>query len=418
MKEVFLRNKTMNLDPLDGLRAISILLVILFHAFFFLQYTFKELQDFALFSASLPWYLTWLKRGDLGVDIFFVLSAFLIGSQLFKQHQQQGRIQFPKFYRKRLLRIYPVYVFALLLYLLGKGWDYHVLYNLFAVNNFFELRKIVIPWSWSLSVEIQFYLICPFIILWATTTKRFWGLFTLMFITPIIWTSYFYFANDKLTSGTVLDILVENHEPTIVYYMQYLYVVPPARLAAFALGLAAAWLWTHKQNQLSEFFTAHSGLKTALISGAFLACLAITSIDMYQPLADKSAAGYFLYQANMLIGRPLFTLMVAVILLLSLLRSGFSHRLLSHAVWYPIARVSYSMYLFHPIFLFAAIALLFGTDGILSINLGQLFSLYLIGVGFSFLFGIFTYYSIERWFIEGRFETWFRFKRKEKLAQS
>lgn len=87
-----------HISVLDFLRAIAILYVILFHVFFFSRAAYAELGIFVSFIENIPAGLQWLTRGDLGVDIFFVLSAFLLSNQFFsylkqKEYEQKNMIK-------------------------------------------------------------------------------------------------------------------------------------------------------------------------------------------------------------------------------------------------------------------------------------------------------------------------------------
>jgi peptidoglycan/LPS O-acetylase OafA/YrhL len=93
----------------------------------------------------------WIGRGDLGVDLFFTLSGFLMGSILFREYQKAGEIRFARFYARRFLRLIPVYgaVMLLGLYMLRNqhtslmhptpsGNAEYLWANLLYVNNSFE----------------------------------------------------------------------------------------------------------------------------------------------------------------------------------------------------------------------------------------------------------------------------------------
>ncbi len=143
---------------LDGLRGVSILAVLAFHS--------------TVLASSLP-------GGFLGVDIFFVLSGFLITSLLMEEGASTGRIDFRAFYIRRALRLLPA-----LLVLLGCLWVAVALFGrhlhmdlrslttttlavLFYVSNW--LLAFGIPWPlqfnhmWSLALEEQFYLVWPLV---------------------------------------------------------------------------------------------------------------------------------------------------------------------------------------------------------------------------------------------------------------
>jgi peptidoglycan/LPS O-acetylase OafA/YrhL len=145
--------KTRHIASLDGLRAISILLVLLGHL-----HGTRGMPSFDL------------RIGDyahLGVVVFFVISGFLITSLLISEHAQKGRVSLKLFYARRALRIFPAsYAYVACVSLLAAGglavlnardiW-HAVTYTV----NYYPARSWVIGHLWSLSVEEQFYLIWP-----------------------------------------------------------------------------------------------------------------------------------------------------------------------------------------------------------------------------------------------------------------
>lgn len=402
LKEVFVRQKAHNFDSLDGLRALSILLVIGFHAFFLVQYAFEEREQFAQFAASIPAWLVWLKRGDLGVDIFFVLSAFLLSTQLFKELKTSETLNVKWFYARRFLRIYPLYIAILLLYMAGKGFTPHVFGNLLAYNNVINLKETVIPWTWSLTVEIQFYLIAPWLIYFLTSFKRLLFVVLASVVLSVVWMSYFLLTHPVLANQSVLDVMVANDKATILYYLQFLYVVPPARVGSFVVGVALAWLLVHKKHQAGKVFASKRG--RALVVIALLVALFVASSDVYLPVEAYSSIGYGIYKINFISGRLVFSIAIGVVLLATVTQERhWLKTLLSSPVWYPVARVSYSMYLFHPFMLFLSYFVLFGEEKITELSMLGLLGLFVLGSLFSFIVGVITYYAIERWFISERF---------------
>ncbi|MDA7443237.1 acyltransferase, partial [Candidatus Pelagibacter ubique] len=141
------------------LRAISVLLVFFYHL---------KLDLF--------------KNGYLGVDIFFVISGFVITKSLHKEFKDKGEINFLNFYKKRFKRIFPVLLFVLtIVFVLYKFYgppdislkkDY--LYSIFGLSNFFYLINDVdyfnnifdnpLGHTWSLGIEEQFYIIYPLLL--------------------------------------------------------------------------------------------------------------------------------------------------------------------------------------------------------------------------------------------------------------
>lgn len=99
--------------------------------------------------------------GWTGVDLFFVLSGFLIGRQLWKEQQRTGTINVGRFIIRRGLRIWPLYFFiALLAPALDNKWSYKWADWVF-LSNYFSGR---VEGGWSLSTEEQFYLLAPLLI--------------------------------------------------------------------------------------------------------------------------------------------------------------------------------------------------------------------------------------------------------------
>lgn len=146
------------LPGLDGVRALAVLGVLFYHA------------D-----------LVWMQGGFLGVDVFFVLSGFLITSLILEEFDRAGRIDFRKFYLGRARRLLPAVLLMLAVVAVGAAIFWRdiasqvradTIASLFYVNNwwyifssqsYFEFigRPPVLKHLWSLSVEEQFYLIWP-----------------------------------------------------------------------------------------------------------------------------------------------------------------------------------------------------------------------------------------------------------------
>lgn len=141
---------------LDGLRGIAVLFVISSH--FGLNYFLR--------------YIHFRFDGRFGVDIFFVLSGFLITTGLMKQKLKTGRFDLFHFYIKRALRILPlVYLFLIILFLVGIFWkpiasetDY--LYSFLFLKNLPVSSHPSTAHFWTLACEWQFYLVFPALLFW------------------------------------------------------------------------------------------------------------------------------------------------------------------------------------------------------------------------------------------------------------
>ena len=137
---------------LDGLRGIAILIVLVHHA-------------------GIPL----INGGYIGVDIFFVLSGFLITALLCQEHQQAGRISLKNFYIRRVLRLLPALLLVLFIFGIyalltksgsnlkkaGKAIFYTITYLSDIAQAFGFSTMEELSHSWSLSMEEHFYLIFP-----------------------------------------------------------------------------------------------------------------------------------------------------------------------------------------------------------------------------------------------------------------
>lgn len=145
---------------IDGLRALAVLAVVLFHL-----------------SPTL------LPNGFLGVDIFFVISGFLITTILYRE-MEQNNFSFANFYNRRIRRILPVCFVVIVVGLLLTRWIFlskelygiansavasvFFLSNIYfaRVGGYFDISTEECPFNhiWSLSVEEQFYFIFPLLL--------------------------------------------------------------------------------------------------------------------------------------------------------------------------------------------------------------------------------------------------------------
>ena len=157
---------------LDGLRGIAILLVMSFHYINNqLLHTTNPVGTKLAFITSFGW---------VGVDLFFVLSGFLIGSILIRNKESVN--YFSTFYIRRIVRILPNYfLFLLLFFVLSSspyfstnyfltgnnvipGWSYFLMANNLYMAYLKNLGNDSLSVTWSIGVEEQFYLIFPLVI--------------------------------------------------------------------------------------------------------------------------------------------------------------------------------------------------------------------------------------------------------------
>jgi peptidoglycan/LPS O-acetylase OafA/YrhL len=149
------------IPSLDGIRAISILMVIYGH-----------LCGTRYFPVSIAEYGRWC--GDvahLGVLVFFVISGFLITSLLMSEREMTGAISLKRFYLRRIVRIFPAF-YAFIAVMAIATWlgvvdltSRDFAYALTYMVNFEPHRSLPVGHLWSLSVEEQFYVLWPLTLL-------------------------------------------------------------------------------------------------------------------------------------------------------------------------------------------------------------------------------------------------------------
>ena len=334
---------------IDGLRAISILAVIIYHA--------------RIYISGEPF----LKGGFLGVDIFFIISGYLIASILIKEKNLNGNISIKKFFIRRARRILPLLFFVAIIslflgyfFLLPSSLIENtktILSSIFFFSNYFFFiigqeygaeSGLLIPFlhTWSLSIEEQFYIFFPFLIFFINGSKK-----RIILIIYIICLSL------------IFSHLLSKAIPQFNFYNTI------SRIWEFLLGALTAELYLKNKiknfnnRYLTEFITLVS-LILILIYFIFF------SQDIYHP------SFYTL---------PFCLAVISIILFIN--KKNLTFKVLSSTIFVRIGLISYSLYLFHYV-IFSYSRIIDYTKG----DLVKKISLALV----IFLFSIFSYYVIEK----------------------
>jgi peptidoglycan/LPS O-acetylase OafA/YrhL len=289
---------------LDFLRAIAIASVILWHSF---SYVFRF--------------------GWIGVDLFFVLSGFLIGSILFSAFES-GTFSYYKYMKSRVLRIYPLYVvtivlFMALLFSMGSLNTIDEAFKVFVSQAFFvqtiipHIFGIDIPYfqpTWSLVVEIFFYLTAPMVVLLLLKTRMLWKSLLVVFI-------LFLMLRLWLSSG---------HPPDDKNWQFFLFLRPYYRYDELLFGVAVAYAVNQNIGRFKN---------TSLILGCSIIVLACAYIYKL-PGADATPSMLLLTRDGVL--------MPTVLALgFSLVMYAVYDVKISHPLINAVARLAYPLYLMH-----------------------------------------------------------------------
>jgi peptidoglycan/LPS O-acetylase OafA/YrhL len=304
---------------LDHLRAFAITYVVLFH------YQFFGHPDWVKNIAPFGW---------SGVDLFFVLSGFLISGQMFATVAKGGSISLSNFFIKRFFRIIPPFLIVVILYVafpalrewghLSPIWRYLT----FTLNFGLDLSKYgTFSHAWSLCVEEQFYLLLPLIFLLFThfnAGKKASNLIVILFAGGFfvrLW-NWNHFMQPALSTG---------HYG--IYWNMYIYYPTYNRLDSLLVGVSIAGLYTFYPDVKSAI-NKHCNL--VLLAGAILLIA-----------AGFLCKGYSTYNTT-LFGFPLIALSYGLIVAAVVCPASPIYRLKSY-VTNHIATFSYSIYLTHKI---------------------------------------------------------------------
>jgi peptidoglycan/LPS O-acetylase OafA/YrhL len=321
------RQPSGHLPALDGLRGLAILLVLLDH--------FTRLQPTTAFEQLLSRVAT---VGWVGVDLFFVLSGFLITGILLDA--KGGESYFRNFYLRRACRIFPLYYGYLLLLLVGlphtgvlssgeirnlldtQGWYWSYLSNvMIARAGSWEPIPMETLHFWSLAVEEQFYLLWPMVV-WLVPDRR------------LKWACV-----GALVGSLLLRLVLRGAgQPGLV-----MYVLTPSHLDPLAVG---AWLAvSSREPRLLERLTRWAYPLILVSALGVVAIMMMARGPVVNSLAMQS------------VGYPLLAVLCAGILLAALAGRDDSpvNRLWRSRPLGFFGRHSYALYVLHPLLLLLAI---------------------------------------------------------------
>jgi peptidoglycan/LPS O-acetylase OafA/YrhL len=288
---------------IDGLRAIAVLSVVAFHAF--------------------P---EWIPGGFIGVDIFFVISGFLISTIIF-ENLERATFSFADFYSRRIRRIFPALILVLSASILF-GWfmltplEYdklgqHVVggagffsnFILWKESGYFDSAANLKPLLhlWSLGIEEQFYIFWPLLVwfIWRWKNKL-WMLIGFLIV-----------------SSMAINIALVSSNPVADFYS------PFSRFWELLIGATIAYLQIYKKD-LEKIFQKFANIFS--ISGLILIFLSLGILD-----GGARFPGWL----------ALLPTLGAALIIFSGKEGWVNHRILSHPVLVWVGLISFPLYLWH-----------------------------------------------------------------------
>ncbi|MEI7967112.1 MAG: acyltransferase, partial [Actinomycetota bacterium] len=313
----------MGYEPsLDGIRAFSVIAVMLYHA-----------------------NIAWLPGGFLGVEVFFVVSGFLITSLLIEERESTQHIDLKQFWIRRARRLLPALVVMLAatavcvaFYATDSAPDFRrdVLPSLGYFSNWWQIFAVDTPYFaasslpvlrhlWSLAVEEQWYLVWPLL---------FAFIFGAKWMRPKISGALLVVCSAAIMTMTALRFVQDDETRT-----NFLYLSTLTRSSGLLLGAAVAMLWRPwRKNSLPRWW------RSSVADAFAVASIAVIGVLM----ATVHVADARLYQG----GLAVTTIASAVIIAVVMRPNGlFVKKFFSQELFVEIGRRSYGLYLWHwPIF--------------------------------------------------------------------
>ena len=348
---------TKRLVQLDFLRGIAIILVLLRH---------RHLSDC---TDNMGW---------IGVDLFFVLSGFLVSNLLFKEYQNTGRVQPLRFLIRRGFKIYPLYylflpVYMLRSYFLGHYEIKYFITELFFVQNYACGFGYSFAAGWSLAIEEHFYLLIS----------------TFAFIL----TNIAYFSTKKYPKYAFEAIIISIMTACLIVRISYninhsndtdiSFTATHLRIDALLMGVIIAYYYAFKQNQLVIFINKIKLIVLPLV----ITLLSFTPfIEPVSSFFVKTVGFTMVYTAFGLILTHFLCSNIINIQLNNLLTPFITHLITQIGIY------SYAIYLTHTFINMIAVRI--GINNQLIV-----FIIYFIG---SVLFGQFVSNTVEAYFLRLR----------------
>lgn len=272
------------LPGLNGIRAVAAMTVLFGHMF-------SPFGDWGL--ATLPFRIPWPEEP---VTTFFVISGFLITYLLMNEIGKTNDVSIPKFYMRRILRIWPLYYVYLILAVVSVVWlkspmDNSVwYYALFSGNISFALGIGLVPLFhyWSLGVEEQYYMWYPWV---AKYSKK--HLLSIVVVLCVVWFgiklgSYVVFGKGllyKLLTITRFDCMMIGAAGAILYYKNGRWFVNLCR-NKYVCGVA--WILFFASGLYATYIPAP--IRAEYI--ALLSLLVIVSGLVYKPILENRIMNY------------------------------------------------------------------------------------------------------------------------------
>ncbi len=311
-----MESKKIYFQHLDVIRFIAAFIVGLAHTYEAKVGWFGEIS--LIKNSFLGNYINqFIRNLGIGVDVFFLLSGFLITYILLEEKKQYGNINIGKFILRRTLRIWPLYYFLIIIAPFLVEWlqstpEPNYLANALFLGNFnlIQTKLWVFPFAhfWSICVEEHFYLFWPFLIAFIPR-KYLLSFFTILLLGSIFFRMYV-FSNTS--------------EPWFALYLHTL-----SRIDVLVIGAIGAWYYSQKP----FVFVLKRSYRWALFL-LLIVALSIEGVSAWDSMFSAMFKKYF------------YISIIAILLLDYNFNPYFKHLLKPKSIIHYFGKVSYGIYMY------------------------------------------------------------------------
>ena len=401
-REIFFRPHS-RYATLDGARAFTILLMVLLHVIFGAGVLMEKNGVLDEYIQGIPRWLSFAFQTQ-GSDPLFIICGLLVTYTLLREYDRNQRFNLTRFYKRRLMRIYPMFLLAVLIYLPSN--DKFLGYlpaNLIFLSNYLPEQKPIIPVGWSLEVQMQFYLLLPLILLLMYRIPWRIGFLLALIVASFLWRYWVVASNPTTYSQPFYMIFYDSDHADLLANL--LHYDLDARIGNFFMGMLVAYIHHYYRHPVQAFFLRHPLVNLGLLLFAFY----LIAWAIGQPIQDRTSD----YYANMtetktfwflVADRYIYCVGITILLLQVLCPAGITRlveKFFALPVWHPFAQLIFAIYLFHFPMIVVAAVVTFGTTDAATlpvINAWQILALFCWSVFFTVIFGTVAHLFLEKTF--------------------
>ncbi|XP_033764070.1 uncharacterized protein LOC117345175 [Pecten maximus] len=359
------------IDCIHGIRTISILWIMLGNTYIYniLPITDSPLAVDMLDTLDIMKRFTFqaVMGAHYGIDTFLMISGCLITYSVLSRFAKFGKFKWKTLLGivfQRYIRLTPAYIMVLAIFVywyryLGTGpsWPDHIMvaekcrtdwwHHLLYINNIVGVQgndafHQCMTWSFFLALLMQFYLITPILLLMATFSYRLAGTVLFLLMAAGITSAG---VKEHEYGGDLLSMIDDNGD-----YWNNVFIAPWCRVSSYCIGMMlglALLKFKEKKFKKLPLWSAIIGWMSAIVVGVFVVYISYTK---YQPeLEEWNRNMEAAYEA---LGRPLWCLCVAWVIYACFTgRGGLINVFLSWRGFLPLSRLTFAVYLVHPIWM-------------------------------------------------------------------